>query len=267
VTSRGVCKTATRRLWGMRRYAANAPVYDPDVSENRAMPPTNHAEARLRGRNKNVSRISFLCVTLPYFARPGSVPDRQLKQVSIDGDLEPSDTTKLFPQGHSQGLHRRPLPAGKRARTPTIISIIFTACGSEFGTIMAYCSPEGGPPDRISNPSESNQEKTQAAGLGDRAENWRMTRRPIIFTTTPPRATCLSQPRWMGLNADCEQLSTAGPFGRPLARQLRFLKLHRDRHLKWTNFRVTPAVGSVIAGIVSNQCCTRPKTGRHFENV
>ena len=72
------------------------PGYDPDVQKNRAEArqimqtlgygPDNHLKIKVTARD------------IPYYRDPAVILIDQLKQVYVDGELEPVDTTNFFPK-------------------------------------------------------------------------------------------------------------------------------------------------------------------------
>src|SRR6185436_151679 len=93
----GVMQPAPAGLWGMPPEMLNTlPGYDPDVQKNRAEAkqimhtlgygPNDHLKIKVTARD------------IPYYRDPAVILIDQLKQVYVDGELEPVDTTNFFPK-------------------------------------------------------------------------------------------------------------------------------------------------------------------------
>ena len=52
----------------------------------------------------------------PAYRDPAVILIDQLKEIYIDGELEPIDTTQWYPERHAQGLHRRAQRHRERGR-------------------------------------------------------------------------------------------------------------------------------------------------------
>jgi peptide/nickel transport system substrate-binding protein len=93
----GVMQPAPAGLWGMPSEMLNSlPGYGPDVPKNRAEArqiiqtlgygPDNHLNIKVTARD------------IPYYRDPAVILIDQLKEVYIDGELDPVDTTNFFPK-------------------------------------------------------------------------------------------------------------------------------------------------------------------------
>ena len=125
-------------LWGIPPELLNKlPGYDPDVQKNRmearqimhtlGYGPDNHLKIKLTARD------------IPYYRDPAVILIDQLKQVYIDGELEPVDTTNFFPKmmrkDYSVGLNLQ------GASDPDQTLPLLYGCSSEFNR-NNYCNPE-----------------------------------------------------------------------------------------------------------------------------
>ena len=134
----GVMQPAPAGLWGMPPEMLNElPGYDPDVQKNRA-------EARqimhmLGYGPDNHLKIKVTVRDIPYYRDPAVILIDQLKQVYVDGELEPVDTTNFFPKmmrkDYSIGLNLQ--SAGDPDQTLPLLY----GCSSEFNR-NNYCNPE-----------------------------------------------------------------------------------------------------------------------------
>jgi peptide/nickel transport system substrate-binding protein len=85
------------------------PGYDPDVQKNRAQ--AHHIMEQLGYGPGNRLKVKVMTRDLPDFRDPAVLLIDQLKEVYIEGELEPVDTTN-FPQNPAQGLQRGPRRRG-----------------------------------------------------------------------------------------------------------------------------------------------------------
>jgi peptide/nickel transport system substrate-binding protein len=134
----GVMQPAPAGLWGMPPEMRDTlPGYDPDVRKNRAearqimealgYSPDNHLKIKLTVRD------------IPYYRDPAVILIDQLKQVYIDGELEPVDTTNFFPK-----MARRDYSVGlnlQGAGDPDQTLPLLYGCGSELNR-NNYCNTD-----------------------------------------------------------------------------------------------------------------------------
>src|SRR6202022_33520 len=93
----GVMQPAPKGLWGMPPEILRAlPGYDPDVQKNRAE--ARHIMEKLGYGPGNRLEVKVMTRDLPYFRDPAVLLIDQLKEVYVDGELEPVDTTNYFPR-------------------------------------------------------------------------------------------------------------------------------------------------------------------------
>jgi peptide/nickel transport system substrate-binding protein len=187
----GVMQPAPAGLWGMQPEMLNTlPGYDPDVEKNSAQArqimqtlgysPDNHLKIKVTARD------------IPYYRDPAVILIDQLKQVYIDGELEPVDTTNFFPKmrrkDYSVGLNLQ--GAGDPDQTLPLVY----GCGSELNR-DDYCNPEVDKLiDRQSN--EADQEKRKQLVWQIERKLAEDDARPIIFYSRD--GTC-RQPQVKGL--------------------------------------------------------------------
>jgi peptide/nickel transport system substrate-binding protein len=188
----GVLQPTPGGLWGMPPdLLKELPGYDPDVQRNRAQArqimqqlgygPSNHFKVKVTTRD------------LPFFRDPAVILIDQLKEVYVDGELEPIDTTAYFPK-----IYRKDFTIGLHLQTsgpdpdPTLDN--FYGCRSSLNW-DGYCNPEV---DKLI-------EQQSIEGSPDRRKQlvWAIERklaedaaRPIIFYT---RAATCWQPYVKGL--------------------------------------------------------------------
>jgi peptide/nickel transport system substrate-binding protein len=178
-------------LWGMPPEMLNRlPGYDPDVQKNRAearqvmhahgYSPDNHLKIKVTVRD------------IPYYRDPAVILIDQLKQVYVDGELEPVDTTNFFPKmmrkDYSVGLNLQ------GAADPDQTFPQLYGCSSEFNR-NNYCNPEV--EELIGRQSsEADQEKRKQLVWQIERKLAEDDARPIIFYSR--EGTC-RQPYVKGL--------------------------------------------------------------------
>jgi len=133
----GAMQPAPAGLWGMPRALLNAlPGYDPDVEKNRAQ--ARQIMQTLGYGRDNHLKIKVTARDIPYYRDPAVILIDQLKEVYIDGELEPVDTTNFFPK-----MLRRDYVVGlnlQGAADPDQTFPLVYGCGSEFNRDN-YCNP------------------------------------------------------------------------------------------------------------------------------
>jgi peptide/nickel transport system substrate-binding protein len=134
----GVMQPAPDGLWGMPPEMLNSlPGYDPDVEKNRAK--ARQMMKELGYGLENHLKIKVTVRDIPYYRDPGVLLIDQLKQVYIDGELEPVDTTSFFPK-----MMRRDYSVAlnlQGAGDPDQTLPLLYGCASEFNR-NHYCNPE-----------------------------------------------------------------------------------------------------------------------------
>ena len=135
----GVLQPAPAGLWGMPpELLQQLPGYDPDVQKNRA-----EARAIMETLGYGPDRRLNITVStrdLAAYRDPAVILIDQLKEVYIDGELEPIDTTNYFPR-----IRRKDFTVGLSLQTsgpdPDPVLDDFYGCGSNLNW-DGYCSPE-----------------------------------------------------------------------------------------------------------------------------
>jgi peptide/nickel transport system substrate-binding protein len=189
----GVMLPPPEGVWGMPPEVLNTlPGYGPDVQKNRA-------EARQimqtlgYGPDKRLT-VKVSTRDLPFFREPAVILIDQLKEVYIDGELEPIDTTQWFPRLYRKDFTVALNFTGNGIDDPDQNFYENYVCGAE-GNYIKYCNPEL---DKLVDRQsmEANQDKRKALV-------WEIERklaedgvRPIIFYA--PGGNC-RQPYVKGL--------------------------------------------------------------------
>ena len=172
----GAMQPAPAGLWGMPpEILGSLPGYDPDVPKNRAE--ARQIMQRLGYSPANPLRIKVTVRDIPYYRDPAVILIDQLKQVYIDGELEPVDTTNFFPKmmrkDYSVGLNLQ------GAGDPDQTFPLLYGCGSEFNR-NNYCNTEVEELIRQQS-SEANQEKRKQLVWQIERKLAEDDARPIIF--------------------------------------------------------------------------------------
>ncbi len=136
----GVMLPPPEGVWGMPPEVLHTlPGYDPDVAKNRA-------EARQimhklgYGPDKRLA-IKVSTRDLPFFRDPAVILIDQMKQIYIDGELEPIDTTQWFPKVNRKDYTVGMNLTGNGLDEPDQNFYENFVCGAE-GNYNAYCNPE-----------------------------------------------------------------------------------------------------------------------------
>src|SRR5882724_7005999 len=157
--SGGVMLPPPEGVWGMpAEILQSLPGYGPDVSKNRG-------EARQimqklgYGPDKRLA-IKVSTRDLPFFREPAVLMIDQLKEIYIDGELEPIDTTAWFPKINRKDYTVGMNLTGNGVDEPDQNFYENFVCGAE-GNYNGYCNPEVDKMvDRQS--MEADQEKRKA---------------------------------------------------------------------------------------------------------
>jgi len=135
----GVLQPTPAGLWGIPpNLLRELPGYDPDIQKNRA-----EARAIMEklgyGPNRRL-KITVSTRDLPAYRDPAVILIDQLKEVFIDGEIEPIDTTNYFPR-----IRRKDFTVGLSLQTsgpdPDPTLDLFYGCGSNLNW-DGYCNPE-----------------------------------------------------------------------------------------------------------------------------
>jgi peptide/nickel transport system substrate-binding protein len=143
-------------LWGMPQdMLEKLPGYDPDVAKNRA-----EARAIMQKLGYGPDRrlkVTIVTRDIPAYRDPAVILIDQLKEIYIDGELRPIDTTQWYPtmmrKDYSVALNL----TGTQVDDPDAMLYENYACGG-IGNYGGYCNPEV---DRLIDRQsmEPNQEK------------------------------------------------------------------------------------------------------------
>jgi peptide/nickel transport system substrate-binding protein len=135
----GVLQPTPAGLWGIPpNLLRGLPGYDPDIQKNRT-----EARAIMEklgyGPNHRLN-ITVSTRDLPAYRDPAVILIDQLKEVYIEGELEPIDTTNYFPR-----IRRKDFTVGLSLQTsgpdPDPTLDLFYGCGSNLNW-DGYCNPE-----------------------------------------------------------------------------------------------------------------------------
>jgi len=187
----GAMQPAPAGLWGMPpELLKTLPGYDPDVEKNRAQ--ARQIMQTLGYGRDNHLKIKVTARDIPYYRDPAVILIDQLKEVYIDGELEPVDTTNFFPK-----MLRRDYVVGlnlQGAADPDQTFPLAYGCGSEFNRDN-YCNPAVD--ELIEQQSiEANQEKRKQLVWQIERKLAEDSARPIIFYS---RGGTCRQPAVKGL--------------------------------------------------------------------
>jgi peptide/nickel transport system substrate-binding protein len=189
----GVMQPPPEGVWGMPPYAMrNLPGYDPDVASSRAKA-RKIMETLGYGPNKRLP-VTVSTRNLAPYRDPAVILIGQLKEIYIDGELEPVDTTQWYPR-----LMRKDYKVGLNV-TETAVDDPDPAfyenyvCGAQRN-YTGYCNPEVDKlVDRQS--AEPNVEKRKKLVWEIERKLIEDDARPILFYT---RVANCREPRVKGL--------------------------------------------------------------------
>jgi peptide/nickel transport system substrate-binding protein len=164
----GVMQPAPEGLWGMPPEILHAlPGYGPEVQKSRVE--ARQIMERLGYGPDNRLKVKVTTRDLAYFRDPAVLLIYQLKEVYIDGDLEPVDTTNYFPKMLRKD-YSVALGGGAGGNDPDQGLYTTYVCNAERNT-AGYCSPEfDALTDRQSR--EADQERRKRL-VWDAERNWR----------------------------------------------------------------------------------------------
>jgi peptide/nickel transport system substrate-binding protein len=135
----GVMQPLPEGIWGMPPEILHAlPGYDPDVEKNRTE--ARQIMEQLGYGASNRLKVKLMTRDLPAFRDPAVLLIDQLKEVYIDGDLEPVDTTNYFPRMVRRDFSVA-LSAGNGGDDPDQGLYTTYVCNAENNR-MGYCNPE-----------------------------------------------------------------------------------------------------------------------------
>src|SRR5437764_1137977 len=136
----GIMLPPPEGIWGMpAEVLQTLPGYGPDVQKNRA-----EARAIMQklgyGPDKRI-RIKLSTRDIPPYRDPAVILIDQLKQVYIDAELEPIDTTQWYPRVMRKDFTVALNLAGNGIDDPDQAFYENYVCGAE-GNYNGYCNPE-----------------------------------------------------------------------------------------------------------------------------
>jgi peptide/nickel transport system substrate-binding protein len=168
------------------------PGYGPDAEKNREA--ARKIMSRLGyGPDKHLT-VKVSARNIPIFRDPAVVLIDQLKQIWIDGELDPVDTANWFPKVARHDYHVGMNNTGSGVDDPDQQFYENYACGSERN-YTGYCNPEL---EKlfVAQSAEADQEKRKRLVWDIDKKLQEDGARPIIFQTV--NATCM-QPQVKGL--------------------------------------------------------------------
>ena len=210
----GVMQPPPEGIWGMPPYAMrNLPGYDPDVASSRAK--ARKIMEKLGYGPDNRLKVTVSTRNLAPYRDPAVVLIDQLKQIYIDAELNPIDTTQWYPT-----LMRKDYKVGMNVTEtavddPDVAFYENYMCGSQRN-YTGYCNPEI---DKLDGPAIGGVQlrETQETGVGDRAQTdrGRCASDPLLHARGELPRTVRQGP-----DHDGQQHLQRLAFRGPLARQL-----------------------------------------------
>jgi peptide/nickel transport system substrate-binding protein len=126
--------------WGMsKEMLEKFPGYDPDVAKNRAE--ARNIMKRLGYGPDNRLQIKVSTRDIPPYRDPAVILLDQLKEIYIDGELEPVDTTQWYPKMMRKDYIVALNLTGTYVDDPDALLYENYACGG-VGNYNGYCNPE-----------------------------------------------------------------------------------------------------------------------------
>ena len=140
------------------------PGYDPDVAKNRAE--AREIMKKLGYGPDNRLKVKVSTRDIPPYRDPAVILLDQLKEIYIDAELETVDTTQWYPKSCARTTRSALNLTGTYVDDPDALLYENYACGG-VGNYNGYCNPEI---DKLIDQQsmETDQDKRQQAGLGDR---------------------------------------------------------------------------------------------------
>jgi peptide/nickel transport system substrate-binding protein len=189
----GVMQPPPEGLWGMPPEILNAlPGYGPDVQKNRSQ--ARQIMQKLGYGPDNRVKIKVSARNLSTYRDPAIILIDQLKEVYIDGEHEPIDTTQWYPKLNRKDYIVGLNLTGNGLDDPDQNFYENYTCGAE-GNYNGYCNPEL---DKLVDRQsmEPNQETRKKLVWEIERKLAEDEARPIIFYA---RAATCWQPRVKGL--------------------------------------------------------------------
>jgi peptide/nickel transport system substrate-binding protein len=127
-------------LWGMpKEMLEKLPGYGPDIAKNRAE--AREIMKKLGYGPDRHMKITVSTRDIPPYRDPAVILMDQLKEIYIDGDLEPLDTTQWYPRVMRKDYTVALNLTGTYVDDPDALLYENYACGG-VGNYNSYCNPE-----------------------------------------------------------------------------------------------------------------------------
>jgi len=127
-------------VWGMPRdMLEKLPGYDPDIAKNRAE--ARSIMQKLGYGPDNRLKVTVVTRDIPAYRDPAVILIDQLKEIYIDGELKPIDTTQWYPTMFRKDYMVALNLTGTMVDDPDAMFYENYACGG-IGNYGGYCSPE-----------------------------------------------------------------------------------------------------------------------------
>ena len=127
-------------LWGLpKEMLEQLPGYGPDIEKNRAA--ARDIMKKLGYGPDRHMKVTVSTRDIPPYRDPAVILIDQLKEIYIDGDLEPLDTTQWYPRVMRKDYTVALNLTGTYVDDPDALLYENYACGG-VGNYNAYCSPE-----------------------------------------------------------------------------------------------------------------------------
>jgi peptide/nickel transport system substrate-binding protein len=127
-------------LWGLpKEMLEQLPGYGPDIEKNRAA--ARDIMKKLGYGPDRHMKVTVSTRDIPPYRDPAVILIDQLKEIYIDGDLEPLDTTQWYPRVMRKDYTVALNLTGTYVDDPDALLYENYACGG-VGNYNAYCNPE-----------------------------------------------------------------------------------------------------------------------------
>ena len=163
----GVMQPPPEGVWGMPAYAMrNLPGYDPDIASSRAQ--ARKIMEKLGYGPNNRLKVTLSTRNIAPYRDPAVVLIDQLKEIYIDADLKPIDTTQWYPTLMRKDYKVAMNVTETAVDDPDVAFYENYTCGSQRN-YTGYCNPEV---DKLIDQQSagSRYREAQEAGVGDREE-------------------------------------------------------------------------------------------------
>ena len=154
-------------VWGMPAdMLKTLPGYNPDVPKNRAEA-RGIMEKLGYGPDKRL-KLTVSTRNIPPYRDPAVILIDQLKEIYIDGELDPIDTAQWLPRIHARRLYHRLEPDRQRARRPgpDALRKFHLRCRGQLRPVLQSRTRQDG----RSAINGVRPGQAQGAGMGDRAQ-------------------------------------------------------------------------------------------------